>query len=124
MDSLSIEGTSKTPTVNFNNDILEIKGRSIPEDANTFYRPVLNWIDNYVNTSPSKTAVKVYLEYFNSGSSKCLLDIFKKLDTLNSNGGDVTVNWYYDEGDEDMKETGEDYAALVNITFNLVELPY
>ena len=83
MDSIKIEGTPKTPTVNFtaDNGILEIKGRSIPENAVEFYKPLVDWIGNYGDAAKENTEVNVQLEYFNTSSSKCILDVFKKLCT-------------------------------------------
>ena len=46
--------------------------------------------------------VQVQLEYFNTSSSKCLLDLFKKLEALDS----LSVHWYFDSDDEDMLEAG------------------
>ena len=46
MENLTLEGTPKTPTVSFSKDagVLEIKGRSIPENSIEFYKPLLDWI--------------------------------------------------------------------------------
>ena len=81
MEGITIEGTPKTPTINF--DIatghLEIKGRSIPENSIEFYKPIVELLDRYAAKPQANTNVKIQLEYFNTSSSKCILDIFKKL---------------------------------------------
>ena len=79
MESLKIEGSPKTPTVNFDpNGVVELKGRSIPENSIEFYKPIIAWLDEYNSNAQSETAVNIQLEYFNTSSSKCILDVFKK----------------------------------------------
>ena len=123
MDSIKIEGTPKTPTVNFtaDNGILEIKGRSIPENAVEFYKPLVDWIGNYGDAAKENTEVNVQLEYFNTSSSKCILDVFKKLESMNGKTN-ITIKWHYEEDDEDMLEAGEDYQAIINIPFKMIEM--
>ncbi|MEN3041613.1 MAG: DUF1987 domain-containing protein [Bacteroidia bacterium] len=122
MRNLVIEPTSKTPKVILNADlgIFEITGRSIPEDAIGFYRKVLDWIEEYSKNPLPETIFKFQLEYFNTSSSKCLLDIFRKLERMHKNGHKVTIRWHYDSDDEDMAETGQDYQALLDVPFELV----
>lgn len=122
MGNLIIEDSIKTPSIILSRDngILEIKGKSIPENSLEFYRPVFEWLDNYALAPATVTELKVSLEYFNTSSSKCLLDIFRRLETINISGkSQVKVSWYYDADDEDMMEAGEDYQALVKIPFAL-----
>lgn len=123
MDSIKIEGTPKTPTVNFtaDNGTLEIKGRSIPENAVEFYKPLVDWIGNYGDAAKENTEVNVQLEYFNTSSSKCILDVFKKLESINGKTN-ITIKWHYEEDDEDMLEAGEDYQAIINIPFKMIEM--
>ena len=119
METLSIEMSAKTPLVKFNpRGNMEFRGRSIPENSIEFYSPVFDWIDDYAKHPQPETTVHIQLEYFNTSSSKCLLDIFKKLQTLHLAGNSkVTVHWYYEEDDEDMLEAGEDYQAIIRIPF-------
>jgi hypothetical protein len=123
MDPIKIEGTPKTPTVNFNAEsgVLEIKGRSIPENAVEFYRPLVDWIGNYGGATKEATEVNIQLEYFNTSSSKCILDVFKKLESINGKSS-ILINWHYEEDDEDMLEAGEDYQAIINIPFKMIEM--
>ncbi len=121
MDNLTIDGSAKTPTVEFEGvGKLLIKGRSIPENSIEFYKPVIDWIGAYGSAPKDITEVNVQLEYFNTSSSKCILDVFKKLETLS--GTEVKVNWYYEEDDEDMLEAGEDYQAIIDLPFKMIEV--
>lgn len=122
MENINIEGTPKTPTVKFDKDngVLEIKGRSIPENSIEFYKPLIDWIESYGKNPKSETLVNIKLEYFNTSSSKCILDVFKKLETVS--GTNMTINWYYEQDDEDMLEAGEDYQAIISIPFKMIEV--
>jgi hypothetical protein len=121
MDDLKLEGSAKTPVVEFtSNGELLLKGRSIPENSIEFYKPLIEWIDNYGQQAKDKTVLSVQLEYFNTSSSKCILDVFKKLESLS--GSEVSVKWYYEEDDEDMLEAGEDYEAIIDLTFEMIEV--
>ncbi|OFX67042.1 MAG: nuclear pore complex subunit [Bacteroidetes bacterium GWE2_29_8] len=123
MDVLNLKGTDDTPTIVLNAEekVFNISGRSLPEDAASFYNPVLTWLDDFATTQ-SGVAMKfeVKLEYFNTASSKLLLDIFSKLESINSNNGNsVNLEWYYEDDDEDMMEAGEEYSELVELNFTL-----
>ena len=122
MENISIKGTAKTPTVEFSADgKVEIKGRSIPENSIEFYKPLVDWLDTYASDPKSQTEVNIQLEYFNTSSSKCILDIFKKLEVIHKDGHDVKINWYFEEDDEDMLEAGEDYQSIIKIPFKMIE---
>jgi len=126
METLSLQGSPKTPTVEMNAEsgVIEIKGRSIPENSIDFYRPVVEWLDTYAESAAEATEVNIQLEYFNTSSSKCILDVFKKLENVFKKNGEkgVTINWYYEEDDEDMLEAGEDYQSILKIPFKMIEL--
>lgn len=62
------------------------------------------------------------LEYFNTSSSKCILDVFKRLEPIRSAGNEVTVLWHYEADDEDMLEAGEDYSGIINIPFKMIQI--
>ena len=121
MEDLSLEGTAKTPTVDFKSaGELLIKGRSIPENSIDFYKPLIEWISNYSENPKENTLVNIQLEYFNTSSSKCILDVFKKLESISDSS--VSVKWYYEEDDEDMLEAGEDYEAIIDLSFEMIEV--
>lgn len=124
MEKLVIEGTPKTPTINFdfNGGVLEIKGRSIPENSIEFYKPLVEWLEKYAGQPQSKTNINIQLEYFNTSSSKCILDVFKKLESIHKNGSEILINWHYEQDDEDMLEAGEDYQAIINVPFKMIEI--
>ena len=124
MDSIFIEGTPKTPNIDFDygKGSLLLKGRSIPENSIEFYKPLVDWLDAYSSSPKPKTVCDVQLEYFNTSSSKCLLDLFKKMELMSTGGNEVIINWYYEEDDEDMLEAGEDYQSIINVPFKMIEM--
>ncbi|WP_075602493.1 DUF1987 domain-containing protein [Saccharicrinis aurantiacus] len=124
MEAIKREGTPKTPYVRFDgeNGVIEIKGRSIPENSIEFYKPLIDWLENLASTEVSEIAVNVQLEYFNTSSSKCLLDIFKKLELIHKKNSSIEVNWFYEEDDEDMFEAGEDYQSIIGLPFKMIEI--
>lgn len=124
MEDLLITGANKTPEVKFETSSgnLSIKGRSIPENTSAFYQPIMEWLDVYSDSAKNSTSLTIELEYFNTSSSKCLLDIFRKLELMHENKKtEVLINWRYAEDDEDIMEAGEDYQSLVNLKFELEE---
>jgi hypothetical protein len=124
MEPISFEGTAKTPTISIDSQtgIVEIKGRSIPENSIEFYKPVIDWLDEYAKNPKDITQVNIQLEYFNTSSSKCILDVFKKLEAIHKGKNEVVINWYYEEDDEDMLEAGEDYESIIRVPFKMIEI--
>ena len=100
----------------------EISENSIPENSVEFYKPIIDWLDKFGDTPSDETNVNIQLEYFNTSSSKCILDIFKRLELIHKKGNPVEINWYYEEDDEDMFEAGEDYQSIINIPFKMIEM--
>lgn len=115
------EKTQSTPEVKLDkeNGKMEFSGRSLPENVKEFYNPIIEWIDDYLKEPESSTRVIFNFEYFNTASSKMILDIIEKLSELNNNS-DLKVDWYYIEEDDDMLEAGEDYSDITEIPFNFI----
>lgn len=123
MDPFLSEQTPKTPSINFDpsSGQFNLSGKSIPENTVAFYKPVFDWMEKYMLSPAAKTVLNIQLDYFNTSSSKCIVDLFKKLELLDKSGkGSAEINWKYDEPDEDMLEAGEDYKSIIKIPFNLI----
>lgn len=123
MEAIIIQPTEDTPGIHLDaaNDMFEISGRSLPEDVAKFYKPILDWIDAYAASPNDTTVFNFKLSYFNTASSKILLDILMKLEGIHSAGNDITIKWHYPTDDEDMMEAGEEYADIVEVPIELVE---
>jgi hypothetical protein len=115
MEILNLEGTEDTPKIILDkkNGIFEISGRSLPEDSAEFYRPVLEWIGSYAKEANASTEFVFKLEYFNTASSKLILDVLSALEDIQG----MKIMWYYHEDDEDMEEAGQEFSELVEIPF-------
>lgn len=124
METIKIQGTEDTPKVilDKDNELMEISGRSLPEDVASFYDPILNWLDEYAEGPNDKTVFNFKLVYFNTASSKLLLDVLMKLEEIHEADNDVLIKWHYPEDDEDMEEAGEEYADIVDVPFE--QVPY
>ena len=110
MKPLIIKGTDFSPQIIFNPELpkFEISGESRPEDAGKLYGLILSWLEEY-------------LSYFNTVSAKYVLEILRLLHLYYSEGSHIQVLWYYKAKDEDMKESGEEFARLVNIPFQFIK---
>jgi len=119
MEALILEATAHTPSVTFDPEMgkMEINGRSIPDQPDDFWMPVLNWFETYIMSPSRKTTFKLNLEYFNISSSKRILFLLYKLNELSEQGLEVCVEWHYRKEDEDMYEVGQDYAYMVKVPF-------
>ena len=122
MELVTLESTKKTPNVLLDpSGRIRIGGRSIPEDASKFYDNILNWVLDYCHTPSDSTVVDIELEYFNSGSAKFVMQILRELSELLTEGRDLKVNWYYEEGDDDILERGEYYSSILDLEINFIE---
>ncbi|WP_420578603.1 DUF1987 domain-containing protein [Ekhidna sp.] len=124
MEKVFIEPTRTTPLINFDPDegLLEMKGRSSPENSIQFYQKILDNLDEYAISGGPEFTTNIAFEYFNTSSSKCLFDVFKRLSKIEDSGKKITINWYFEEGDDDMMEAGEDYSDLLDLNFNFFEI--
>ncbi|HNT42321.1 MAG TPA: DUF1987 domain-containing protein [Tenuifilaceae bacterium] len=126
MLKLELKETATTPYINFDptSGVIRMEGRSIPENVIDFYQPILGWVEEYGKNIQPETTVHLKFEYFNTSSSKRIFDLMKKFEKIGiETGTKVTINWYYEEDDEDIFFAGNDYKALINkVEFNLIEI--
>jgi hypothetical protein len=122
MEPLIIEGTKNTPEIKF--DIktgkFSIIGNSIPEDVLSFYTPIFRWLEDYISNPCPLTDLSIKLSYFNSASSKTLLDILNMLEAVNDTSAKVFVKWHYHDLDEDMLQTGKEFESMLSIPFEFI----
>jgi hypothetical protein len=125
MENITIDGTPETPTIKFDSKegMLEIKGRSIAANPAEFYKPLLESLEKYATTPAEVTKVDIGMEYFNTSSSRCILGVLKHLSKIKKEGNMVHIRWLYEDGDENMRDVGIDYQHIVDIPFEMTELP-
>ncbi len=122
METINVEATDETPRVILDSDSnqFEFSGKSLPEDVTTFYNPILDWLEAYGLEPNEKSNFVFKMDYFNTASSKLILDILMKLEEINDEHDGVIVEWYFREDDEDMEEAGEEYSDIVEVPFKQI----
>jgi len=119
METIKILGTDDTPSVILDKkaNVFEFAGRSMPEDSGLFYEPIIEWFEDYSLNPNPETVISFKLIYFNTASSKLILDVLTKLEEIHETGNPVLIKWYYPEDDEDMQEAGEEYSDILDLPF-------
>jgi hypothetical protein len=120
LENLLIKETALSTHIEFNNktNVLEMKGFAIPPNAHTFFIPIVEWAENYLKTNPVKTTVNISFKYLHTSAGKNLFELIKLLKQSEQSGHLLTINWYYEEEDEDMKQTGMDFSSILKMQFN------
>lgn len=102
MNPIDLQPTNTTPAITLKDNLLSIRGRSIPLSEAKFYDPYIEWAKEV--TSESLT-VEIKLEFMNSSSIKKLLLLLRNLDA-NKNVVLLNIDWFYEVGDDELKEHG------------------
>jgi hypothetical protein len=123
MEELRISPTKNTPEILLNpNGTILIKGRSIHENVTDFFEPVEEWITEYISAPAEVTSVDLSLEYFNSASAKVFIHLLQKISYVTLKRKKFVINWFYEEGDDDILERGEYFGSVLDIRFNFIKL--
>lgn len=125
MENYIVKGVADNfyiPSVNFNADSgsLEIEGESYLEDTKSFYEPILDWLKKFVSSFSNQIIFNIKLTYYNTSSSRSILEMLYVLKSFKENGGDLQVNWYYDEDDLDVPEEVEDFEIDTGLEIKLI----
>lgn len=119
MEILS-EQSEKAPEITLDGNELCIMGRSFMSNAYEFYKDIIARI---ANLDIKTLNVNICIEYFNTSSSKCILELFRVLEKKGSAGADIKINWGYSPNYYEMLEAGEDYRDLLqNVKFEIIEV--
>ena len=119
MESLRIEATDDSPQVLLDQEDnqFEIAGKSLPEDVLDFYQPVQDWLNKYKENPNARTEFNLKMIYFNTASSKQIMDILMIMEEMVEEGHDVVIRWHSMVTDEDMQEAGKEYEEMLDIPF-------
>lgn len=123
MSPLIIQATEYTPSIVLDKEmgIFEIAARSLPENAIEFYKPVIDWLNEYAMMPNKETPFSFNLEYYNTASSKQIAKILLILEKIHlQKSSQVRVIWNYSEDDLDMLQSGRRYEKLLNIPFEFI----
>jgi hypothetical protein len=114
--------TKRTPRIILEQSRLFIAGRSIPVNPGEFYRPVYDWICEYIHSEIQDTSIEFGFEYINTSSTKWVYNIIKEIASMKELACNIRIYWYYDKGDEDMCELGLILRSLVDCQFFVIEV--
>jgi hypothetical protein len=122
MSNLFIQGTKSTPTVEFNGQqgTLLLAGASYPENAYTFYKPVLDWTKEFTQEIRQPVILKIDLKYLNTSSTKCLMNLLRLLAESEDGGKWVSVHWFYDQGNDTILEVAQEFQTGIKLDFSIV----
>jgi len=120
MNILFLEPTKDTPKIMLNkrDGIFELAGRSILEDANSFYDPIVEWLNTYAQQPNPSTIFAFKLNYFNSSTSKMIYILLNVLKDIKG----AQVEWCYNSGDDDILEAGQEFEEELEMAFNYKQL--
>ncbi|MDP2386584.1 MAG: DUF1987 domain-containing protein [Bacteroidota bacterium] len=135
MENLAIKSTTNTPGIecDFSSNQITIEGESRPENVRAFYAPLFTWIDGYENKMAAQSSAEtskminldLKLEYFNSSSLKIFMEVIDRLKKISDTSGKLhlSINWYHQEEDEDILDSGKEVEKMVGIKFNFISIP-
>lgn len=118
----TIKPTSNSPFIEFDPEIgsLTIVGQSHPEDPQEFYQDLVDILEEYCRNPKQYTKVIVDLEYMNTGTSRVIYNVFRKLETIVNEKSVVEVHWRYEDDDEDMLDAGQIFSELTKLKFKMI----
>jgi len=124
MKDLNIEAGRDTLAVHCNvqTGIIKLGGISYPQDAVSFFAPLLDWVERFSSMKKGGITLEIRINYLNTSSTKCLFDLFDTLEEYHQSNAKTVVNWYYQEADRDIMETGQEFMEDLELPFNLI--PY
>ena len=124
MKNLEIEPNFNTPSIDFNagSGYLLMKGRSIPENPENFYDPILTWLEEYFKETEKESILEFRLEYVNSGSSKYILELLRRMQKLVVTGKPIKIIWCFETDDESIEDLGEHYKHTVDLPIEIREI--
>jgi hypothetical protein len=118
-----ILSTKNTPEIILDPEgIIIIRGRSMNGNINELAPEIEEWINSYITCPAEVTYVDFCLEYFNKANSGVIISLIKRIESLKLINKKLVINWFYEEGDEDILEKGEYFASELNIRFNFIEI--
>ncbi len=123
MEKYFADATEDSPSILFDGEkgLIEITGKSLPENAITCYTPLNMMVKEYTQSPKQLTTLNFRLVYLNSSSAKKILEIISLLEDLPSQGYQVNLNWYYNADDDDMHEEGEEFKRMTDLPITLVK---
>ena len=124
MEALHIEATKSSPQIDFDPDsgILRLQGQSYPENSFQFFEPIFAWLERYLDQLTGSCTVQLILDYLNTSSSKCLMDLIDMMEDAYSEGKQIRIEWLYDPDNDSSVELAEEFMEDLSLPFVILEL--
>jgi len=121
MQNLIVNATPKSLEIKCTEGLIEIKGCSIVNDPKVFFKPIQNWVANYIKKPSDDTIINIKIEYIDSASTKFIFEILKSFEELITRNKKVHINWHYDLNDPEIMEIGEILDGRIKIPFSFIQ---
>ena len=121
VESLRLELTEDTPMIDFDTTtgVFKVTGRALPEYAHSFFKPIEEWLEEYVEDPLDSTVVEMRIDYFNSAATRYIFNLLMCFEDLVESGKDVKILWHYKEGDELIENKGEEMESMLDVPFEM-----
>jgi len=119
MNNLNLSSTISTPSVAFDatGGKLAIVGESYPENAFEFYKPLLAWVAEYLNSTTGPVTADLALSYLNTSSIKSIMDLLDLLEAAHRKGRTVSLHWRYHKQNDRAFEMIQEFKEEVTLPF-------
>jgi hypothetical protein len=120
---LIIKETKHSPLVSFNTEtgVFELRGSSFLDNAHEFYTPIIDWLKDHSKAPISNIRLVFDLNYINTSSQRMVFDMLKRVDQMHKAGCKISVEWLYDENDDDLKDVGDDLLSFMEFPYKIIE---
>jgi len=121
VESLRLAATEDTPMIDFDTStgVFKVSGRSLPEDALEFFKPIEEWLRAYVENPLESTTIEMSVDYFNSASTRYIFNILMSLEDLIDAGKEAKIIWYYRKDDDIIEAKGEELESILEVPFEM-----
>jgi hypothetical protein len=115
-----IQATKSTPYAIMNNGNMSITGKAVPVEQQIFFGQINKHISKYALKPANKTSVDISLTHVNASSKRSMVEFLQQLESLNKQGFEVEVNWKYESDNDDVKELGEIFQSMFDVSIHLL----
>ena len=124
VDSLKLAGTEDTPEIDFDTTtgVFKVTGRALPEDAHEFFKPIEDWLQEYVESPLDSTIVEMRIDYFNSAATRYFFNLLMCFEDIVEAGKDAKIVWYYKAEDDMIESKGEEFESILDVPFEMKTL--
>ena len=104
---------------NTSTGIFKISGKALPENAHEFFKPIEDWVNEYVEDPLDSTVVEMQIDYFNSAATRYIFNLLMCFEEIVENGKEAKVVWFYKPNDDMIEAKGEEFESILEIPFEM-----